>query len=96
MKHNIYYEGRVQSLGVQTDDGYATVGVITPGHYTFNADYEEHVLITSGRLLVKFPDGDTRLFASSEVYVVPARTTFKVEANEDVSYLCRYIGRQQE
>ena len=28
MKHNVYYDGRVQSLGLNTEEGSATVGVI--------------------------------------------------------------------
>ncbi len=48
MKHNTYFEGKVQSLGVKTPDGYATVGVMEPGQYTFKTDCEEHMIIIAG------------------------------------------------
>ena len=65
MKHNVYFEGNVQSLGVNTEDGYATVGVITPGQYTFFAESEEHVTSVSGQLRVKLPNQDWLCLESS-------------------------------
>ncbi len=90
MKHNIYFDGKVQSLGVNTIAGYATVGVITPGGYTFSADFEEHVFIISGKIKVKLPGQDWRLVQSGEKYVVPHASSFDVEADVDVAYLCYY------
>lgn len=40
MKHNSYFAGKVQSLGINTSEGYATFGVIEPGQYTFATDAE--------------------------------------------------------
>ena len=34
MKHNSYFDGKVQSLAVNTSEGPATAGVIEPGKYT--------------------------------------------------------------
>ena len=90
MKHNIYFDGRVQSLGVNTKEGFATLGVITPGKYTFSANFTEHVLIISGSLRVKFPGLDWNDFRENDVYVVPSGSSFEVEASSDVAYLCRY------
>lgn len=36
MKHNIYYDGKVKSLGLVTDARVAIIGVIEPGTYTFS------------------------------------------------------------
>jgi uncharacterized protein YaiE (UPF0345 family) len=36
IKHSTYFDGKVQSLGINTEQGYATVGVIEPGKYTFS------------------------------------------------------------
>lgn len=58
MKHNVYFEGNVQSLGLNTPEDYATVGVISPGKYTFSAEFEEHVYIVSGNIKVKLPNED--------------------------------------
>ena len=60
MKHNTYFDGKVQSLGVNTPDGYATVGVMEPGNYTFKTDCEEHMIIVAGSMKVKMPGGDWR------------------------------------
>lgn len=55
MKHNVYFNGKVQSLGANTEEGYATVGVIVPGKYTFAAEFEENVIIITGTLRVELP-----------------------------------------
>ncbi len=52
MKHNLYFEGKVQSLEINTPEGYATVGVIEPGKYTFSTDSEEHLFIVAGSMKV--------------------------------------------
>ncbi len=90
MKHNIYYDGKVQSLGLNTDEGYATVGVITPGSYTFSTDFEEHVTIITGTLKVKLPDEDWRGVEKGEKYIVAPKFSFEVIADKHVSYICYY------
>jgi hypothetical protein len=90
MKHNVYFEGRVQSLALTTRDGPATVGVITPGHYTFSTEFEEHVVISTGTLRVRLPQQEWRTVGAGETYVVPPQCSFEVEAEADVSYVCYY------
>jgi hypothetical protein len=90
MKHNIYFEGRVQSLALMTKDGPATVGVITPGRYTFSTEFEEHVVIATGTLRVRLPQQEWKTIAESETYQIPRRCSFDVEADADVSYICYY------
>lgn len=89
----MYFDGRVQSLGLDTAEGYATVGVITRGRYTFMADDEEHVAITSGSLRIRLPGASWMGYTAPETYVVPRGVSFEVEADADVSYLYRYVGR---
>jgi len=90
VNHNRYFDGRVQSLGCGTPNGYVTTGVITPGRYEFTADHEEHVLILLGTLRVKLPGRDWVEVPTNDAYVVPAGTLFEVESETDVAYLCRY------
>jgi uncharacterized protein YaiE (UPF0345 family) len=90
MKHNIYFDGAVQSLEVQTAEGRATVGVITPGRYIFDAQFEEHVRIITGALLVILPGLRQQQFVAGETYIVPRNSSFEVEATDDVSYICYY------
>jgi purine/pyrimidine-nucleoside phosphorylase len=90
VKHNVYFDGQVQSLGFDLPSGRATVGVISAGTYTFTTDAPEQVLILSGTLQVRLPGERWRAIAAPGAYVVPARTTFDVSATHDVSYLCRF------
>ncbi|UOB16116.1 GNAT family N-acetyltransferase [Abyssalbus ytuae] len=87
--HNFYYEGKVQSLGIDTPN--ATIGVIKAGAYTFSAKYEEHVKILVGQLNVKIPNKEWQLFNVGEVYIIPAGYSFNVQCEQDVCYLCEYI-----
>lgn len=79
MKHNVYFEGKVQSLGLNTEGGYATVGVTTTGQYTFLAESEERVTIVSGQLRVKLPDEDWKVVRKNEQYIVRANSSLAIE-----------------
>jgi purine/pyrimidine-nucleoside phosphorylase len=90
MKHNVYFDGKVQSLGVNTPDGYATVGVIEPGTYTFSTNCEERMIIVAGSMKVKVPGGDWRQVPEKGMFIVPPDVSFDVEASADVAYICYY------
>jgi len=90
VNHNVYFEGKVQSLSLETAAGKATVGVITPGTYAFSTSTEERMVITSGTLGVKLPGGDWQQMAEGKQFIVAANQTFEVEAKQDVSYICYY------
>lgn len=90
MKHSVYFEGNVQSLGLNTESGYATIGVITPGQYTFTTATEERMVIISGALNVKLPEEDWKKVQTNQEFVVKENLSFEVEASQDVSYICYY------
>ncbi len=90
MKHNSYFDGKVQSLGLNTSEGPATVGVIEPGKYTFKTDSEERMQIIAGTLKAKLPGAAWQAFARGQFFVVPSQASFDVEAAADVAYLCHY------
>jgi purine/pyrimidine-nucleoside phosphorylase len=90
MKHNVYFEGKVQSLSLTTAEGAATVGVISPGKFTFSTSTEERMIITSGTLKVKLPGKDWTPMKNNTQFIVPAKSSFDVEADTDVSYICYY------
>jgi uncharacterized protein YaiE (UPF0345 family) len=90
MKHNSYFDGKVQSLAVNTSEGPATVGVIEPGKYTFKTDSEERMQVVAGTLKAKLPGAAWQTFARGQFFVVPAHASFDVEAAADVAYLCHY------
>jgi uncharacterized protein YaiE (UPF0345 family) len=90
MKHNVYFDGKVQSIGLITKDGNATVGVISQGKFTFSTSSEERMVVTSGTLKVKLPDHDWKVMGKNAEWVVPANSSFDVDADADVSYICYY------
>jgi uncharacterized protein YaiE (UPF0345 family) len=90
MKHNSYFEGMVQSLGLTTPEGYATVGVIAPGQYTFSTDSEEHLSIVAGSMKVKLPGSAWRQVGPNDTFVVPPQASFDIDAPADVAYICYY------
>lgn len=90
MKHNAYFEGKVQSLAVNTAEGYATVGVIEPGTYTFKTDSEEHMNIIAGTMKVKLPGGSWRQVFQNDIFIVPPNVSFDIDAPADVAYICYY------
>ena len=90
MDHNVYFEGKVQSLTLATEHGRATVGVITPGKFTFSTSTEERMVVTSGNLRVKLPREAWKTVAQGQEFVVEANASFDVEAGHDVSYVCYY------
>ena len=50
VKHRTYFDGSVQSLELLTAKGRATVGVIEPGTFQFEAEDEEHIHVVAGTL----------------------------------------------
>jgi hypothetical protein len=90
MKHSSYFDGKVQSLGLNTPEGYATTGVIEPGKYTFKTDLEEHMHVVAGTLKAKLPGAAWQTFPKGKFFVVPAQSFFDVEAAADVAYICHY------
>jgi purine/pyrimidine-nucleoside phosphorylase len=90
MKHNEYFDGKVQSLGLEMAEGRATVGVMEAGTYRFSTGAEETMTIVAGVLRVTFPDGTRGKFADGDRFVVPPKSSFEVTVDGYVAYLCRY------
>ncbi len=91
MKHSVYFDGKVQSLGVNTDEGFATVGVMEPGKYTFPTSSEEHMNVVVGSMKVKLPGEDAwKVYGKGEKFVVAPNKSFDLELDNDVVYLCYY------
>lgn len=90
MEHNVYFEGKVQSLSLETDRGRTTVGVITPGKYTFSTASQERMVVTSGILGVRLPGEEWKIVGPNQEFIVPPNASFDVEATQDVSYICYY------
>ncbi|MBI5904709.1 MAG: pyrimidine/purine nucleoside phosphorylase [Deltaproteobacteria bacterium] len=90
MKHSVYFEGKVQSLGVNTPDGFATVGVIEPGSYTFSTSSEERIVLIEGTLRVKLPGEEWKILSRGQEVVVRPKVSFEIQAQADAAYICYY------
>jgi len=90
MRHNRYFDDKVQSLGFSDASGDATVGVIDPGEYAFGTSQRERMSVVAGTLRYRLPGGVWLSAGAGEGFEVPAGVTFEVKAEGPVAYLCRY------
>lgn len=90
VSHNVYFNGAVQSLGLATANGKATVGVMKKGTYVFSTSSPEKMVIISGMLKVKLADSDLQEYKAQEAFDVAADSSFEVTCDDDVAYLCYY------
>jgi hypothetical protein len=93
LKHNTYFDGRVQSIGFERNGRRATAGVIAPGEYHFGTDAPERMHVTSGELVVRI-DGTTelRVYPQGTTFEVPGKSGFDVRAAAPTAYLCEFLA----
>jgi len=90
VSHNVYFDGKVQSLGIETEKGAATVGVMKKGTYVFNTTTLETMVIISGNMSTKVSDGDWLAHKKDDTFEIAAHTSFEVMCATDVAYICYY------
>ncbi|MCX7788963.1 MAG: pyrimidine/purine nucleoside phosphorylase [Spirochaetes bacterium] len=91
MKHNQYFNGKVQSLGFNGPEGPATVGVMEPGTYTFNTQGEERISIFTGNLKIKLPGSkDWQAVEAGDSFTIPGNSSYEVDVASDTAYICFY------
>lgn len=88
--HNVYFEGRVQSLGLETEKGKATLGVMKKGSYTFSTSTPEVMVIISGIIKVKLDDSGYKPYLPQDKFEVVSGASFDIVCDTDVAYLCYY------
>ncbi len=90
-KTNSYFDGKVMSLGFQTETLPATVGVMAPGDYVFNTAEKETMTVVSGALTIRLPDqAETHTYTAGQSFEVGANRSFDVQVAQDTAYLCVY------
>ena len=88
---NEYFNGTVKSLGYDSADGKSTVGVIEPGEYEFGTSSHETMVVIEGELTALLPgESEWKSFRNAQSFEVPANSSFKVRAENQTSYLCKY------
>ena len=92
LKHNSYFEGKVQSVGYERNGRRATVGVIDPGEFHFGTEAAERMTVVSGELWAKLPgESAWRAFPAGTSFEVPAKSGFDVKAAGPSAYLCEFL-----
>ena len=90
-KTNQYFEGKVVSIGLDSAEGNATVGVMAAGEYEFGTNTIEIMTVISGQLTIQQPnETEWKTYKKFESLVVAKGVKFKVKASEDTPYLCLY------
>jgi purine/pyrimidine-nucleoside phosphorylase len=93
LKHNTYFEDKVQSVGFERNGMRATVGVVAPGEFHFGTDNAERMTVVSGELWAKLPgESAFRAFPAGTFFEVPAKSGFDVKAVQPAAYLCEFLG----
>jgi hypothetical protein len=88
---NEYFNGTVKSLAYNSTEGKSTIGVIEPGEYEFGTSSHETMVVIEGELLALLPgESEWKSYKNSESFQVEANTSFKVRADLQTSYLCKY------
>ncbi|HOY33411.1 MAG TPA: pyrimidine/purine nucleoside phosphorylase [Bacteroidales bacterium] len=90
-KVNEYFDGKVTSLGFETPEGKATIGVIAPGEYEFGTSTVEYMTVICGNIEALLP-GETQwqTYKEFETFMVPKDTKFKMKTDSDTAYRCLY------
>lgn len=90
LKHNAYFEGKVQSIGFERLGRRMTVGVIAPGEFHFGTDAPERMTVVSGEIEAKV--GDLwRAYPAGTTFEVPGKSGFDVRAREPAAYVCEFL-----
>jgi uncharacterized protein YaiE (UPF0345 family) len=90
VSHNVYFDGKVQSLGIETEKGSATVGVMKKGTYVFNTTSLETMVIIAGNVSAKVSGGEWVRYKKDGAFEIAAHTSFEVMCETDVAYICYY------
>lgn len=91
-KGNIYFDGKVTSRSFYREDGCRfTIGIITPGLYTFPVGDREIVRLIAGSAEILLPtETDWRAVSAPDTYEIIANSSFQIRCWEVVEYLCDY------
>lgn len=91
---NNYFDGKVASIGLQTNTLPASVGVMDIGEYQFNTNQHEVMTVISGQLTVKLSESNEwHVINAGESFDVAADTVFKLKVAVQTAYFCTYENK---
>jgi uncharacterized protein YaiE (UPF0345 family) len=92
LKHNNYFEGKVQSIAFERNGRRATVGVVDRGEFHFDTGVPERMTVISGELEVRLATGDGwQRYPAGTYFEIGAKTGFDVRAGAPSAYLCEFL-----
>jgi uncharacterized protein YaiE (UPF0345 family) len=92
LKHNAFFDGKVQSVGFERNGRRQTAGVIDTGEFHFGTEAPERMTVVSGELWAKLPgDAAWRSFPAGTAFEVPGKSGFDVKAAAPAAYLCEFL-----
>ena len=92
LKHNSYFDGKVQSVGFERNGRHHTVGVIDAGEFHFDTNAAERMTVISGELWVRLNGtADWRAYPAGTTFEVAAKSGFDVRAPGPAAYLCEFL-----
>jgi uncharacterized protein YaiE (UPF0345 family) len=92
LKHNIYFEGNVQSVGFERNGRRHTVGVIDAGEFHFDTSAPERMTVVSGELAVRLgAQKEWHVYPAGTSFEVPGKSGFDVRASHPAAYLCEFL-----
>lgn len=92
LAHNVYFDGKVQSIGFERNGRRQTAGVIDVGEFHFGTDAPERMTVISGELLVRLDGGgEWRAYAAGTAFEIAGKSGFDVRAEAPVAYLCEFL-----
>ncbi len=88
---NEYFEGKVKSLVIESEEGRKTIGVMEPGEYEFKTETKEIMTVLLGEISVYYEEGDEwEDFGVGSSFDAEAQSTLKVKCAQSAAYLCEY------
>jgi len=92
LKHNTYFEGKVQSVGFERNGRSHTAGVVDVGEFHFNTNAPERMTVVSGELAVRLQGAtEWHTYPAGTVFEVAAHSGFDVRAHSPAAYLCEFL-----
>ena len=92
LKHNGYFDGKVQSVGFERNGRHHTVGVIDVGNFHFDTNGAERMTVISGELSVRLTGStEWRTYPAGTAFEVPAKSGFDVRADRPAAYHCEFL-----
>lgn len=92
LKHNTYFDGKVQSVGFERQGRRMTTGVIDAGEYHFDTSAPERMTVTSGELSIRLTgERDWRRYPAGTNFEVPGQSGFDIRSDAPSAYLCEFL-----